>query len=96
MAIAVNAWYAKKYIYPAYISKNHSNCEKQVILLMIPNGDTIATGAMSKESKAKSERRRQQWHYVAVKKNLSALLREITPKYHVDSYFLNCLHCFVT
>ena len=75
MAIAVNAWYAKKYIYPVYISKNHSNCEKQVILLMIPNGDTIATGAMSKESKAKSERRRQQWHYVTVKKKSISIIK---------------------
>ena len=27
----------KKKIYPAYVSKHNSNCEKQVILLMIPN-----------------------------------------------------------
>ena len=27
----------KKKIYPAYVSKHSSNCEKQVILLMIPN-----------------------------------------------------------
>ena len=26
------------YIYPAYVSKNNSHREKQVILLMIPNG----------------------------------------------------------
>ena len=32
--------YAKKEkIYPAYVSKNNSNCEKQVILLMISNGE---------------------------------------------------------
>ena len=32
--------YAKKEkIYPAYISKHNSDCEKQVILLMIPNGE---------------------------------------------------------
>ena len=30
--------YAKKEkIYPAYVSKHNSKCEKQVILLMIPN-----------------------------------------------------------
>ena len=29
----------KKYIYPAYVSKHNSNCEKQAILLMIPNGE---------------------------------------------------------
>ena len=27
----------KKKIYPAYVSKNNSNREKQVILLLIPN-----------------------------------------------------------
>ena len=27
-----------KKIYPAYVSKYNSNCEKQAILLMIPNG----------------------------------------------------------
>ena len=27
------------YIYPAYVSKHNSNREKQVILLMIPNGE---------------------------------------------------------
>ena len=29
----------KKKIYPAYVSKYNSNCERQVILLMIPNGE---------------------------------------------------------
>ena len=29
----------KIYIYPAYVSKHNSNCEKQVILLMILNGE---------------------------------------------------------
>ena len=28
----------KKKIYLAYVSKHNSNCEKQVILLIIPNG----------------------------------------------------------
>ena len=28
----------KKKIYPAYVSKHSPNCEKQVILLMFPNG----------------------------------------------------------
>ena len=27
------------YIYPAYVSKHNSNHEKQVIILMIPNGE---------------------------------------------------------
>ena len=40
-AITVNVLYAKKekYIYRAYVSKQNSNHEKQVILLMIPHGD---------------------------------------------------------
>ena len=29
----------KKKIYPAYVSKHNSNHEKQVIILMIPNGE---------------------------------------------------------
>ena len=40
VAIAVNVLYAKKEkIYPAYISKHNSNREKQVIVLMILNGE---------------------------------------------------------
>ena len=36
--IALNTLYIKeKEIYPAYISKINSNCEKQIILVMIPN-----------------------------------------------------------
>ena len=36
----------KKKIYPAYVSKHNSNREKQVILLMISNGEKCeATGA---------------------------------------------------
>ena len=35
---ALNIFYVKeKEIYPAYISKHNSTCEKQLILLMIPN-----------------------------------------------------------
>ena len=29
----------KKKIYPAYVSKHNSNCEKRVIILMISNGE---------------------------------------------------------
>ena len=37
---AVDVLYAKKEkIYPAYVSKHNSNREKQVILLMILNGE---------------------------------------------------------
>ena len=63
VTIAGNVLYVKKEkIYPTYVSKNISNREKQVIILMIPNGEgrkrskTLAT-------RAKSER---QWHYLAV------------------------------
>ena len=36
--IALNILYIKeKEIFPAYISKVNSDCEKQIILLMIPN-----------------------------------------------------------
>ena len=65
----------KEKTYPAYVLKHNSNCEKQVLLLMIPNGEG--------------------WHYLAVKK-VSALLREITSKYHGDFYCLNILHSFAT
>ena len=38
--IALNVLYAKKERkYPAYVSKNNSNREKQVLLLMILNGE---------------------------------------------------------
>ena len=37
--IALNVLYAKKYIYPADVSKHNSNCEKQINLLMISNGE---------------------------------------------------------
>ena len=40
VTIPVNVFYAKKEKkYSAYISKNNANCEKQVVLLMIPNGE---------------------------------------------------------
>ena len=50
-------------MYPAYVSKHNSNRKKQVIYLMIPNGE--------------GRKGLQQWHYLAVKKS-SALLRGIT------------------
>ena len=65
--------------------QKNSNREKQVILLMIPNGK-------GRESKSEG---RQRWHYLAVKK-LSALVRGITPKNNAEFYFLNCLHSFRT
>ena len=40
LTIAIHVFYAEnEKIYPAHVSKNNSNHEKQVILLMIPNGD---------------------------------------------------------
>ena len=40
ITIALNVLYAKKKnIYPVCVSKHHSNCEKQVIFSMIPNGE---------------------------------------------------------
>ena len=84
VTIALNVLYAKKEnIYPAYVSKHNSNREKQVILLMIPNG---------KGCQGKSEGR---WHYLEVKK-LSALLRGTTSKSNGEFYCLNCLHSFRT
>ena len=42
VAIALNVLYIKKEkIYPAYISKHSSNREKQVILLIISNGEKL-------------------------------------------------------
>ena len=41
LKIALNALYAKKEkIYPDYVSKHNSNREKEIILLMISNGET--------------------------------------------------------
>ena len=39
LAIALNILYIKVKESPAFISKIDSNCEKQIILLMIPNGE---------------------------------------------------------
>ena len=66
VTIALHVLYAKKEEnYPAYISKHKSNREKQVIILMIPNGEererskTLPSEALS--TRAKSERQRR-WH----------------------------------
>ena len=42
-----------------------------------------------------SNKEKEGWHYIAVKK-LSALLHGITSKRHGDFYCLNCLHSFRT
>ena len=40
VTIAVNIFYAKKEkIYPAYFSKHNSNQEREIIFLMISNGE---------------------------------------------------------
>ena len=74
----------KEKIYPAYVSKFTSNCEKQVILLIF-----------SKEEIRRAKSKGQQSHHFAVIK-LSALLRGTTSKHHGDFYCLNCLHSLAT
>ena len=73
----------KEKIYPTYVSKHNSNCEKQAIDLMFPGRE---------KREANSEGRR---HYHAVKK-LLALLIGITSKNNRDFFCLNCLHSFKT
>ena len=51
-------------IYPAYVSKNNSNRENQVILLIISNGKMHV--AKSEGFEAMSEGT-SQWHYLIVK-----------------------------
>ena len=42
VTIALNVLYAKKEkIYPSYVSNHSSNREKQVIILMISNGEKV-------------------------------------------------------
>ena len=55
-------WKKKNYIL-VVLSKQNSNCEKQVILLIVSNGQ-----------KHKAESKGRLWYYFAVKK-LSPLLR---------------------
>ena len=60
LAIALNVFYVKKEkIYLTNVSKHNSNRKKQVILLMVPNGER-------RESKPKGR-----WHYLAVKELLA-------------------------
>ena len=66
VTIALEFFYAKKEkLYPVSISKYNSHRERQVIILMVSNGEKI-------EGKSDG-----QWYYVAVKR-LSGFLREIT------------------
>ena len=93
VTIAFNVSDAKKRkLYPATFSKHNSNHEKQVILLMIVNGEKRGR---SKILATQGRSEGQQWHYLAVKK-LSALSRGLTSKHHGGFYCLNCLHSFAT
>ena len=52
VTMALNVFYAKKEkIHPAYVLKHNSNCEKQVILLMISNEEKWHYLAVKKLSK---------------------------------------------
>ena len=51
---AFNFLYAKKEkIYSAYVSKHNSYCEKQVILLMIPNEEKRKAKSKGRKGKSK-------------------------------------------
>ena len=64
VTIAFNVSDAKKRrIYPANFSKHNSNCEKQVILLMIANGEKCKR---SKILATEGRSEGQQWHYLAL------------------------------
>ena len=69
----------KKKDYHVYISKRNSNYKKQVILLMILNGEKCGANCEGR------------WRYVTVK-NLSALLRRMTSKFCGNFYCLICFH----
>ena len=85
--------YAKKEkIYPTFVSKHNSDCEKKVILLMIWKREKRKAKSKGGEAKSKGWRI---WHYLPAKK-LSALLRRITSKHYSDFCCLNCLHSFST
>ena len=43
----------RKKRYPDYVSKYNSNCQKQIILLMIPNGERCHYLAVKKKKKKK-------------------------------------------
>ena len=89
VTIALNVLYTKKEkIYPPYVSKHNSVREKQVILLIIPNGEGC-------EAKSQGLQGLQRSHYLAVKQ-LSALLRGITSQRYNDFCCLNYLHSFRT
>ena len=60
----------KKKIDPAYVSKHNSNCEKQVILLIIPNGKGREVMCEGREANIGGR-----LYYLAVKKTISIIER---------------------
>ena len=67
----------RKKICSGYVSKNSSNREKQVVLLMVSNIE---------RSKAKSKGQQQQrWHYVKTKKTIYIIKRN---NYEQPRWFL--------
>ena len=76
-------WRKKKDVLD-YVSKRNSICEKQVIFLMIPNGE-----------RCKANIRGGGCHYLTVKQ-LSALLIGITSKNNDGFHCLNCSLYFRT
>ena len=71
----------KTKIYPTYVSKHSSDREKQVFLLMIPNGEGWHYIAVKQ---------------IPALLLLLLLLRAITSKHNNDFYCMNCLHSFRT
>ena len=93
--IALSVLHAKKEkTYPVYVLRHNSNCEQQVILLIISNGEKEHEWSETLATPAKSEGQRRR-RYPAVKK-LSALLRGITSKHYGDFCCMNCFHSFAT
>ena len=45
----------KEKIYPAYVSKNNSNHEKQVVFLMYPNGEKSKATPVNKKENLKTK-----------------------------------------
>ena len=74
----------KEKTFPACVSKLNSSHRKQVIHLMISNGEIRVASSEG-----------QQCYYLAVKR-LSTLLRGLTSKNNADFYSLNCLPYFKT
>ena len=48
----------RKKRYPDYVSKYNSNCQNQIILLMIPNGERCHYLAVKKKKKKKKKNKK--------------------------------------